>query len=122
MSTGEKIRIKRKEKNFTQKLLGDLCGINEANIRKYELGKANPKLETIRKIAAALDVSLSYFLEDTTSNETSSTQEKEQTSQKNKEDILESKLLNHFHVLNEKGKTESVKRIVELTKLKEYTE
>ena len=51
---GEKIKKYRKEKGLTQKKLGELCGINEANIRKYELGKANPKIETIEKIAKAL--------------------------------------------------------------------
>ncbi|MEY8331255.1 helix-turn-helix transcriptional regulator [Lachnospiraceae bacterium 48-33] len=52
---GEKIKKYRKEKGLTQKKLGELCGINEANIRKYELGKANPKIETIEKIANALE-------------------------------------------------------------------
>ena len=53
---GERIRECRKEKGLTQKKLGELCGIKEPNIRKYELGKANPKLETILKIAKALDI------------------------------------------------------------------
>ena len=42
MAVGENIRKFRKEKGLTQKRLGQLCGIDEANIRKYELGKANP--------------------------------------------------------------------------------
>lgn len=57
MTIGEKIRSVRKERGFTQKKLGELCGINEANIRKYELGKQNPKIETIDKIASALGIS-----------------------------------------------------------------
>lgn len=52
---GKNIKRIRKEKGLTQKKLGELCGINEANIRKYELGKANPKIETIEKIAKALE-------------------------------------------------------------------
>ena len=55
MSVGENIRKLRKEKGMTQKALGTLCGINEANIRKYESGKQNPKLQTIEKIATALE-------------------------------------------------------------------
>ncbi|MEY8331390.1 helix-turn-helix transcriptional regulator [Lachnospiraceae bacterium 48-33] len=58
MTVGEKIKKYRKEKGLTQKKLGELCGINEANIRKYELGKANPKIETIEKIANALNVQI----------------------------------------------------------------
>lgn len=56
MSVGENIRKLRKEKGLTQKQLGELCGMKEANIRKYELNKANPKIETIKRIASALNV------------------------------------------------------------------
>lgn len=63
MTIGERIKHFRKEKNFTQKQLGEKCGIDEANIRKYESGKANPKLETLEKIAHALDVNVEIFLD-----------------------------------------------------------
>ncbi len=33
MTTAKRIRKKRLEKGLTQKVLGELCGINEANIR-----------------------------------------------------------------------------------------
>ena len=69
MTVGEKIRKIRKEKGLTQKQLGKLCGIYEANIRKYELGKQNPKIETVAKIAAALKVSVLDLREDLTFGE-----------------------------------------------------
>lgn len=56
MSVGENIRRLRKERGLTQKRLGELSNINEVQIRQYELGKANPKLITMRKIADALGV------------------------------------------------------------------
>ena len=56
MTIGERIREVRKSKNLTQKQLGELSGIAEPTIRRYELGKLNPKRETITKIATALDV------------------------------------------------------------------
>lgn len=56
VTIGKNIKRIRKEKGMTQKQLGELCGINEANVRKYELGKANPKIETVNKIASALGV------------------------------------------------------------------
>lgn len=62
MSTSENIKRIRKEKGFTQKELGELCGMYESQIRKYELGKANPKKETLEKIAKALDVSIVELL------------------------------------------------------------
>jgi transcriptional regulator with XRE-family HTH domain len=58
MTIGENIKRIRKEKGLTQKQLGELCNINEANIRKYENGKQNPKIETIDRIAFALDVKI----------------------------------------------------------------
>lgn len=56
MTIGEMIRILRKDKGLTQKELGQLCGINESQIRRYELGlnNSNPKAETLKKIADAL--------------------------------------------------------------------
>lgn len=56
MDTGELIRNIRIKKGMTQRQLGQACGIDEANIRKYESGRQNPKYETIQKIAAALGV------------------------------------------------------------------
>ena len=56
MTVGENIKRLRRERGLTQKNLGELCGIAEPNIRKYENGKQNPKLETIEKIATALGV------------------------------------------------------------------
>lgn len=62
MTTGERIRNIRKAQNLTQKQLGELAGIAEPTIRRYELGKLNPKYETIEKIAAALKVSTASLL------------------------------------------------------------
>lgn len=56
--TGEFIRVARKAKNLTQKQLGELSGIAEPTIRRYELGKLNPKYETLQRIAKALGVSV----------------------------------------------------------------
>lgn len=58
MTTGDRIRAIRKEKGMTQKQLGQACGIAETTIRKYELGKLNPKYETLQKIAEALETTV----------------------------------------------------------------
>lgn len=58
MSTGENIRKIRKQKGLTQKKLAELTGLNEVTIRSYELGKFNPKLESMKKIADALGVTV----------------------------------------------------------------
>lgn len=62
MTTGERIRTLRKSRNLTQKQLGELAGIAEPTIRRYELGKLNPKYETVVKIAAALHTSTGSLL------------------------------------------------------------
>ena len=63
-TVGEKIRAARKAKQLTQKQLGELCDpvIAEPTIRRYELGKLNPKFETLSKIAKALQVPVTDFL------------------------------------------------------------
>lgn len=59
MSIGENIKRIRKKQGLTQKELGErLGGISQQQIGQWETGKANPKIETIQKIAQALDVSL----------------------------------------------------------------
>ena len=62
MTTGERIRNMRKNRKLTQKQLGELCGIAEPTIRRYELGKLNPKYETLERIAAALHTSTGALL------------------------------------------------------------
>lgn len=57
MTIGERIKAARKAKGLTQKELGEACGIAESTIRRYELGKLNPKYETLQKIAKPLGIS-----------------------------------------------------------------
>ena len=64
MPTGEKIKEFRKKRGLTQKQLGDLCGMADSAIRRYENGRANPKIETLRKIADALEVNVTELLND----------------------------------------------------------
>lgn len=60
-SIGNKIRYVRKHRGLTQKELGALCNIDEANIRKYELGKQTPRFDTLEKISNALNISTGFF-------------------------------------------------------------
>ena len=63
MSVKEKLKEKRIVRGYTQKKLSELCGIAESTIRQYELGKRNPKLETIERIATALEFPVHVFVE-----------------------------------------------------------
>lgn len=62
MTKGELIRELRKYRGLTQKELGNLCKIAESTIRSYELGRLNPKYETLVKITDGLDINIDDFL------------------------------------------------------------
>lgn len=66
MSTGEKIKQARKNAGLTQKELGEKLGVSQAAIGQFESENSNPKLQTIRKIAEALSVTLSEIVDDWT--------------------------------------------------------
>lgn len=64
MNIGEKIREFRKSKNFTQEKLAKEVHLSTNTIQRYELNKRKPDIETLSKIAAALEVPVSYLFED----------------------------------------------------------
>lgn len=59
---GKELKRYRKEKNMTQQQLGALCSMKDSQIRAYELGIKQAKLETLQRIADALDVPLSELV------------------------------------------------------------
>ena len=61
MTIGTRIREARKARGLTQKALGELAGIAEPTIRKYESDRLHPKLETLEKLAAPLNVTAGYL-------------------------------------------------------------
>lgn len=60
---GKKIRAYREFRGLNQIQLAQLSGINVGTIRKYELGLRNPKPDQLEKIAAALGLNISVFLD-----------------------------------------------------------
>lgn len=60
---GEKIRAYREFRGLNQIQLAELSGINVGTIRKYELGIRNPKPDQLEKIATALGLNVSVFLD-----------------------------------------------------------
>ena len=63
MTLGEKIKFHRGLKGLTQKQLGDMTGIHEVSIRKYEANKIAPKRDQLEKISDCLGVPLNEFFE-----------------------------------------------------------
>ena len=60
---GKKIRAFREFRGYSQIQLAELSGINVGTIRKYELGILNPKPDQLEKIATALGLNVSVFLD-----------------------------------------------------------
>ena len=61
-NVGENIKAIRKAKDISQEKLEELTGIARTNISAYENGKSRPSLETLKKFAKGLEVSLGYLL------------------------------------------------------------
>lgn len=65
MATGDNIRQIRKAKNIKMSELKEKLGISVQALSQYELNKREPNLEMLHKIAEALEVPISEFLEET---------------------------------------------------------
>ena len=64
MTFGQKLTFCRKDKKLSQADLGKLSGINGDIIGKYERDEMKPSIETAKKLADALAVSLDYLVGD----------------------------------------------------------
>ena len=64
MTIGVKIKKLRKYAGLTQRSLGELSGTSETKIKQYELGKRQPRIEQIKKIAKVFDFPLDLLLDD----------------------------------------------------------
>lgn len=64
MAIAQRIKNIRKQLGLTQKQLGDLCGMPDSSIRKYESGRITPKYQTLKRIANALQTPVYVLIED----------------------------------------------------------
>lgn len=60
---GQAIKQARKEKNLTQEQLGELVGVQKAQISKIENSVKSARLETILKVFQALDAKVNFNVE-----------------------------------------------------------
>lgn len=58
---GERLRYLREQRNLTQKQLADLASVSQATIAHIEKSTKDPSVETLRKIAEALDLHIATF-------------------------------------------------------------
>lgn len=122
---GEMIRKYRIEKGMTQKKLGELCGIADSNIRKYETGKQTPKINTLQRIADALEVSIYNLME---FHEDYSVSDKKRMikylrqleSGINTIEMSDFVMTGLMYQLNDKGQEKAIEQVELLTKIPEY--
>lgn len=67
---GTNIRRYRKIKGFNLRDLSEKSGVGKTTISELENNKSNPSIETLGKIAKALDVPVSSLLDEDTVNKT----------------------------------------------------
>ncbi len=58
----DRLRLVREQHGWSQRELGRLCGMGEAQIGKYENGENEPTATKLKLIAEQLDVSIDYLL------------------------------------------------------------
>lgn len=73
MEFGEKLKYLRESRGYGVNQLALKSGVNASQISRFETGaRKDPTLETVKKLSAALGVSISYF-ENNNSNDKSLT-------------------------------------------------
>ena len=137
MNIGEQIRNYRKKAGLSQKELGQKLGVSQQHIAQYETGKRMPKLETVKKIAVALNTDIGNLLK--TNDDgilsydfTAFNYEEIKTALcdiiPGVKEVIESenndrkaKLLLNYEQLNEIGQKKAIERVSELTEIPRYT-
>lgn len=63
MHIGEKVKTIREKKKLSLRQLATIANINHAYLSRVENGKVNPSIETLSKIAKALNCDVADFFE-----------------------------------------------------------
>jgi transcriptional regulator with XRE-family HTH domain len=64
MNVAEKIRKKRKEIHISQVQLAYVIGVSDKTLRRWELGEREPSASELLKLAAALNTSVAYLVDE----------------------------------------------------------
>lgn len=65
VSTIEAIKARRESLKVTQKALSDLSGVALGALKKFESGKGNPTLSTLKKLCDALGLEITLSVKKT---------------------------------------------------------
>lgn len=120
MTIGERIKQARKNAGLTQEDLARILGVKYQMIGQYENGKRKPKIETLYKIAHALDVSVTELVEPNALQIANDMLELFAGSQ-TLEMLADCTQIDELYCqLNEKGQKKAIEQVELLTKIPEY--
>lgn len=145
MTTGQRIRQARKANKLSQKELADKLGVSASMVGQYENDLRNPKFETLKKIAGALNMSPIELLDERTSSFVEYGRDLFVQALRKSEDAIKNgdhefelegykvdiqydsestnrrkELLEAFSQLNEEGQCKAVERVSELSEIPKY--
>ena len=63
MAIGERIRLLREKKDYSQNRLAELSGISQSHLRRVELGESRISVDHLQMVCDALGVSLKEFFD-----------------------------------------------------------
>jgi len=113
---GDAIRNARQQCGMTQEELAAKLDTTKSAISKYELGKREPSLEQLRKIAIAIGVTISDLVDHEYWSRVPKAELQAAFSDNPRRDLL----LAIFDQLNEEGQSKAVERVEELTEIPKY--
>lgn len=58
----DNIKLLRNERKISQEKLGEICGVSQQSIYKYESLDVEPELTTLKKMADYFEVSIDYLV------------------------------------------------------------
>lgn len=124
MSVGNNIKNLRLKNGFTQKELAQKSNISEISIRKYESNERKPKADTLNKIAAALNVTLSELDPDTFFDRLHESVKKGrdllEEVKENQKTLYINQMIDLMESLNGIGQEKALDQVELLTKIPEY--
>lgn len=115
-SLGEEIRAARIKSGMTQEELATCLHTTKSAISKYELGKREPNLVQIRKIAVALGITVADLVDGNFWANCSEAERKAAFAIDPDKELL----IGLFDQLNDEGKTKAVERVEELAEIQKY--
>jgi len=118
LTIGQNIRAARKKEGLTQKQLAEKSGIATITLQQYERGVREPKLETIARIAKALNLYAYDLIKDQW--KTVSMDPSDDTDICSGEDEQLQRITKAFSKLNHKGAERAADAVEDIAKIPEY--